>query len=234
MPLPSSPRAAVAYIRVSSDHQAESGLGLDAQRAAIQAAAQRYGLQIVSTFEDAGISGAKGLQERPGLLDAVNTLKRGYVLLIAKRDRLARDVVALALIERLITRKGARILSAAGEGTDSDDPTALLMRRIVDAFGEYERLLIGSRTKAALKAKRAQGLRAGNVPFGYQLAEDGQRLLVCAEEQAVIATIRVLRANRRSLRAIAGELNERGLRTRSGTAWRHEYVVKVLRSAAIL
>ena len=110
-------------------------------------------------YQDAGLSGSKGIEDRPGLLDAVNALKRGDTLLIAKRDRLGRDVVAVALIERLIAHKGARVVSAAGEGTDSDEPTALLMRRIVDAFGEYERLLIGSRTRAALKAKRAQGLR---------------------------------------------------------------------------
>jgi DNA invertase Pin-like site-specific DNA recombinase len=69
-----------------------------------------------------------------------------------RKDRLGRDVVAVALVERLISRKGARLVSAAGEGTDSDDPTAILMRRIVDAFSEYERLLIGARTKAALRA----------------------------------------------------------------------------------
>lgn len=60
------------------------------------------------------------------------------------------------------------MVSAAGEGTDSDNPTDILMRRIVDAFGEDERLLIGARAKAALRAKRAQGLRAGDVPFGFR------------------------------------------------------------------
>src|SRR5206468_4066133 len=72
-----------------------------------------------------------GSCSRPVLLDAVAALKRGDVLLIAKRDRLGRDVIAVAMIERLIERKGARVVSAAGEGTDSNDPTVMLMRRIV-------------------------------------------------------------------------------------------------------
>ena len=222
---------AVAYLRCSTDHQVDSGLGLDAQRRAIEQAAARQGLTIAATFEDAGLSGSKDIEDRPGLLDAVNALKRGDVLLIAKRDRLGRDVVAIALIERLITRKGARVLSAAGEGTDSDDPTALLMRRIVDAFGEYERLIIASRTKAALRAKRAQGLRAGNVPFGFSADENG-RLVPHEDEQRTLAAIQACRAARLSLRETAAELNRLQFRTRSGAAWRHEYVVKVLRTAA--
>jgi site-specific DNA recombinase len=224
-------RRGIGYVRVSTDQQAGSGLGLDAQRHAIQQAAERGHIALAAVYEDAGISGAKDIADRPGLLDAVNALKRGDVLLIAKRDRLGRDVVAVALIERLIARKGARVLSAAGEGTDSDDPTAMLMRRIVDAFGEYERLLIGARTRAALRAKRAQGLRVGNVPFGYTLGDDREALVPCVEEQAVLVAIRLLRGEGRSLRAVASALNEQGLRTRFGTTWRHEYVANLLKPA---
>ena len=81
------------------------------------------------------------------------------MLLVAKRDRLGRDVIAVAMIERLIAKRGARVVSAAGEGTDSDDPSALLMRRLIDSFAEYERALIAARTRAALAAKRRRGER---------------------------------------------------------------------------
>jgi len=230
---PSVARRGIGYVRVSTDQQAGSGLGLDAQRHAIEQAAQRGQIALAAVYEDAGISGAKDIADRPGLLDAVNALKRGDVLLIAKRDRLGRDVVAVALIERLIARKGAKVCSAAGEGTDNDDPTSLLMRRIIDAFGEYERLLIGARTKAALRAKRAQGLRAGNVPFGFTADASG-RLVSDESEQRSIAAIRECRASRLSLRDTAAELNRRQLLTRNGTPWRHEYVVKVLRAGGAL
>jgi DNA invertase Pin-like site-specific DNA recombinase len=227
---PQTPKA-IGYIRVSSESQAESGLGLDAQRRAIAAAANRLEVPLVGTFQDAGLSGSLAVEARPGLVDALAALGRGDTLLIAKRDRIARDVLTAAMVERLVARKGAKIVSAAGEGTESDDPTAILMRRIVDAFSEYERLLIGARTKAALRSKRAQGKRAGNVPYGFRLASDGQTLLTADAERAVLAVIQECHAARYSLREIAGELNRRGLRTRQGSPWRHQYVANLVATA---
>ena len=215
---------AYGYLRVSTDAQADSGLGLEAQRSAITAAAGRLGLDLGDVFTDAGLSGALELEDRPGLFAAVNALKRGDVLLVAKRDRLGRDVVAVAMLERLTARKGARIISAAGEGTEGTDAASMLQRRILDAFGEYERLIIGQRTKAALKAKRDRGERAGNIPFGYSLNADGRTLDANADEQHVIGLLRELKAAGYTLRQIADELNRQGFTTRRGTAWRHQYV----------
>ena len=215
---------AYGYLRVSTDAQADSGLGLEAQRSAITAAAGRLGLDLGDVFTDAGLSGALELEDRPGLFAAVNALKRGETLLVAKRDRLGRDVVAVAMLERLTARKGARIISAAGEGTEGTDAASMLQRRILDAFGEYERLIIGQRTKAALKAKRDRGERAGNIPFGYSLNADGRTLDANADEQHVIGLLRELKAAGYTLRQIADELNRQGFTTRRGTAWRHQYV----------
>ena len=215
---------AYGYRRVSTDSQADSGLGLDAQRSAILAAAARHGLELVDVFTDAGLSGALELENRPGLFAAVNMLKRGDVLIVGKRDRLGRDVVAVAMLERLAARKGARILSAAGEGTEGTDAASMLQRRILDAFGEYERLIIGQRTKAALAAKRARGERAGNLPFGHSLNADGRTLDANAAEQRVLGLLRELKAAGYTLRQIADELNAQGFTTRRGTAWRHQYV----------
>ena len=215
---------AYGYLRVSTDAQADSGLGLEAQRSAITAAAARLGLDLGDVFTDAGVSGALELEDRPGLFAAVNALKRGDTLLVAKRDRLGRDVVAVAMLERLTARKGARIISAAGEGTEGTDAASMLQRRILDAFGEYERLIIGQRTKAALKAKRDRGERAGNIPFGYSLNADGRTLDANADEQHVIGLLRELKAADYTLRQIADELNRQGFTTRRGTAWRHQYV----------
>lgn len=122
------------------------------------------------------------------------------------------------------------MVSAAGEGTDSDDPAALLMRRLIDSFAEYERALIAARTRAALAAKRRRGERvSGLVPFGHQLAVDGRRLLVDDSEQRTIETIGALRDAGGSLRGIADQLNRDGLRTRAGSLWRFEYVRRVLK-----
>jgi DNA invertase Pin-like site-specific DNA recombinase len=165
------PGRAVAYLRVSTEQQAESGLGLEAQRVSVTAAAARLGLTLVETCVDAGTSGSLAMEDRPVLLEAIARLKRGDVLLVAKRDRLGRDVIAVALIERLIAKRGARFVSAAGEGTDSTDPSGLLMRRLIDSFAEYERLMIATRTRAALAAKPRRGeWVSGVIPFGYRLA----------------------------------------------------------------
>lgn len=217
------PRA-LGYLRVSTDQQADSGLGIEAQREAVLKTAARLGLPLVEVFIDAGLSGALDLENRPNLFAAVQGLKRGDVLIVAKRDRLGRDLVGVAMIERQIEKKGARIVSAAGEGTDGTDAGAMLQRQILDVFAEYERRLIGQRTKAALQAKRARGERAGNVPFGYQLGDDGQTLEKCEAEQAALAILEELRAAGFSLRQVAAELNRQGFTTRRGTAWRHQYV----------
>ena len=150
------------------------------------------------------------------MLDAIAALKKGDVLVVAKRDRLGRDPIKVAMIESAVARKGARIVSAAGEGTDGDDPASVLMRRMIDAFAEYERLLIGARTKAALGAKKARGERTGSVPYGYTMAADGVHLEAVSEEQEVITEARRLHGAGQSLRAIARELEHQGFVSRTG------------------
>jgi DNA invertase Pin-like site-specific DNA recombinase len=219
----------VVYLRVSTEEQGESGLGLEAQLAACQACAARQGTPIAAIFQDE-TSGGLSLDKRPVLLEAITALGRGDSLLVAKRDRLSRgDVIAGAMIEAAVRRRSARVLSAAGEGTDSDEPSAVLMRRMIDAFAEYERLLIGARTKAALKVKAARGERYGQVPYGRRLAADGRRLEVDQTEASAIAAMLELRAAGRSVRAIARELDARGHRTKGGRPWRQSTVHDVLR-----
>jgi DNA invertase Pin-like site-specific DNA recombinase len=215
---------AVGYRRVST---ADQGLGLDAQTVAIEAAAIRLGLPLGQTFTDAGLSGGLPLDKRPALMDALGALRRGDVMIVAKRDRLGRDLLNVAMIERLVERKGGRIVSGAGEGTDDDGPSGVLMRQICDSFSQYERALIGVRTKAALKAKRAKGERAGNVPYGFRLADDDdqrQRLEHDPDERRVLGLVHQLRADGLTLRAVADRLNVAGITTRRGTPWRHQYV----------
>jgi DNA invertase Pin-like site-specific DNA recombinase len=207
---------AVLYIRVSTEDQ---NLGPDAQRAAAARWATANGVEISAEHEDHGLCGELDLTERPGLLAAVDDLARvgATILLVAKRDRLSRgDPVATAMIERLVQRTGARVVSAAGEGTDSDDPGAVLMRRLVDAFAEYELRIIRARTRAALAVKRSRGeYTGGEAPFGFTSNATG-KLEPHPGEQQVIAAARRLREQGLSLRAIAAELDQAGLRSREG------------------
>ncbi len=180
------------------------------------------------------------MDRRPGLLDALAALGPGDVLLVAKRDRLGRDPIVVAMIEAAVGRQGGRVISAAGEGTDGDDPTSVLMRRIVDAFAEYERLVIKARTRAALGAKRRRGQRVGSVPLGFDLADDGERsksgrplaLVANPVEVATLEMIRRMRAGGASLRGIAAELDRRGIGPkRGGGRWSHSAVVRILERA---
>ena len=217
-----------AYCRCSTDDQAESGAGLAAQRDACRGWAEKQGQEVAAFFADESVSGSKSLEHRPALLELLGSLKTGDVVLVAKRDRVARDVVVSAMTEAAIQRKGARLVSAAGEGSEDDSPAGLLMRRLVDSFSEYERAVIASRTKAALGAKRARGERVGQVPYGHHLAADGVHLEVDNLEQAVIAEARRLSDSGLSLRAVAAELLRLGHLSRTGKPFAHPQIKNML------
>jgi len=221
-------KRAVAYIRVSTDEQS---LGPDAQRAAILAWAVAQGVTVTSWHADLGVSGGLSPERRPALLAALDALTAtGSGLLVAsKRDRLGRDLVGTALLERLAERAGARVVTADGIGA-GDTPEAGLMRGLVDAFAQYERLVIKARTKAALNVKRNRGERTGQLPFGYGLDPDGVRLVALPAEQAVINRVHSLRADGVTMRAIVARLNADGAPCR-GSRWHLSLVARLSRVA---
>ena len=219
----------VVYRRVSTDEQAASGLGLDAQLEAATAYANRLGLEVAGVYTDAGVSGGAPLDSCYALLCALDALEPGDRLVVAKRDRLGRDALRCATIERLVNRAGATVESAAGEG-NGDGPADLLMRRMVDAFAEYERQLISARTRAAMRAKRARGESTGNPPFGYVARPDGKLAPLTGEIDVARAAVEA-RERGLSTRRIAVELTERGWRSRNGGAISHTAVQRMLNFA---
>jgi DNA invertase Pin-like site-specific DNA recombinase len=217
----------IGYVRVSTDQQVESGLGLEAQRKSIEKFAKNLNVTTYEIYSDEGVSGKLEVEDRPGILEAIASLTKGSMLVVAKRDRLGRDVFVVAMIERLVQKKGARIVSVAGEGTETDDPSSMLMRGMIDVFGQYERLIIGARTKAALKAKKDRGQRIGHIPFGKRLAEDGIHLLPDDGEREVLSFMSTLRACNNSIMKIANELNKHGKLNR-GAKWSKSSVHRLL------
>lgn len=226
----------VTYLRVSTDDQADSRAGLRAQVDACTIHAHRAGGEIVGPFADEGVSGALPIDKRPGLMAALAEIGKGDVLLIAKRDRLGRDIMVLATIEAMIRAKGARVVSAAGEGTGSDDPGDALLRMLIDAFAVYERLVIKARTSAALGAKRRRGERTGRIPFGFDLVDDGRRskegrpigLVPNPAEQSVIAEIRALADGGMLPAEIARDLQRRAVPSKTGARWSNMAVRRIL------
>jgi DNA invertase Pin-like site-specific DNA recombinase len=184
----------------------------------------------MAVYEDIGISGAANLDQRPGLLEALASLKRRTALLVVRRDRLARDTLTALMCERIAKKAGAVILSVAGE-SNGDGPEAVLMRTILDAFSQYERALIAMRTKAGLQRKRTKGERVGQVPYGKRLGADGVHLVDSPPEQAVMALVRELRASGLSYRQIVAVLNRQGLANRAGGRFQLTQVVRMLEAA---
>lgn len=220
------------YLRVSTDQQQESGAGLSAQEDACRLWAIRKGVAIEKIFVEEAVSGAATIDKRPVLQDTIAHIKKGDVLLISKRDRLGRDIRNLVKIEDQVRANGGRIISASGEGTESDSTNDIFMRGIFDLVSQHERNIIRDRTKAALQAKKARGERTGHVPFGYKLSEDGIHIEKDAREQDVLQQIRQLREDGFSTRAIAYELNCRGAFNRGGAKWNHASIHRAMMKLA--
>jgi DNA invertase Pin-like site-specific DNA recombinase len=220
------PPLVVGYVRVSTEEQS---LGPEAQRTALARWCTANSAELVATFEDLGVSGGIELDKRPGLIAALNALReqRATVLLVAKRDRLARNVLVAATVNHLAEKAGAQVISADGMG-NGNEPGARFQRNIDSAVAEHLRDLIRAHTRAAMAVKRARGERIGEVPFGYSLAADGVHLEPLEAEQVAIATVRALRRDGLSIRAIAAKLNADGIAAR-GARWHATSVARLLR-----
>jgi len=226
-------KQAIGYVRVSTDKQADSGHGINAQLDALTAWAEENGYTLAAVYTDAGVSGAADPSEREGLTDALAAIGAGDVLLIAKRDRLSRDRSTMGLLEYMINKAGGRIVSAAGEGTDTEDPlSALIQTTVYDLLAQMERVQASVRTKAALAAKRRRGeYTGGGVPYGQQLASCGVMLEPAPAEQEVIAAVLEYRAAGLSYPKIAARLAGQGFTTRKGGKFAAMSVSRIYKGA---
>jgi DNA invertase Pin-like site-specific DNA recombinase len=222
-----SSKVAVAYIRASKDDQK---LSPEAQRASIEAWAGREGVSVVAWHVDQGVCSVTPVAERPALLAAIAALREhgAGVLVVAKRDRIARDVVVGATVGRAVQAAGASLASAMGEG-NGDSPADAMMRGVVDVFAQYERDMIRARTRAALAVIRARGDKTGgSVPYGYTVGQDGRALVAVEGEQAVIRRARELSAEGRTLRAVAARLAADGFVSRTGGGFHAPQIARML------
>src|ERR1700724_1520808 len=209
---------AIGYARVSTDKQADHGVSLEAQETKIRAMATVQGAVVIELIVDGGES-AKDLK-RPGmerLLTLVDDRKVDTVI-IAKLDRLTRSVKDLAELLERFQRRGVSLVSVA-ESLDTGSAAGRLVINIMTAVSQWEREAIGERTRDALRHKRSNGERVGNIEFGYRLSPDRLHLEPNPTEQRALAEIRELRRQGHTLRGIAATLNHRGHLTRRGTQW---------------
>jgi DNA invertase Pin-like site-specific DNA recombinase len=205
----------LAYLRVSTDEQRDSGAGLAAQRAAILAECERRGWHLLDVIEDAGYS-AKDLK-RPGVRIALDVLADGGAdaLVVAKLDRLSRSMLDFASIMASAQKQGWGLI-ALDCAVDTTTPAGEAMANVLATFAQFERRLISQRTKDALAVKRAQGVRLGRP---RQLPG------------RVVNRVKREHDQGRTLAAIATGLNEDQIPTaQGGKQWWPSTVRAVLRS----
>lgn len=236
-PETAKPTRAVAYIRVSTEKQADGGVSLDAQKAKVEAYASLYNLTLAEVIVDAGVS-AKTL-DRPGLARALELLSTGVAdaLLVVKLDRLTRSVRDLGdLVERYFGPDGAALLSVA-ENIDTRTASGRMVLNILASVSQWEREAIGERTADALVQVKAEGVKLGGAALGWTRTEatdaDGRRVVLpVAEEAETVARIRDLRAAGNTLREIAAALDAEGRKTKKGGKWFASTVKNVLARVA--
>ena len=196
------PRRVLAYVRVSTTEQADSGAGLAAQRATIDAEVARRGWEAPEVFTDT--ASGKSLAGREGLDQALTVLDAGLagVLVVAKLDRLSRSLLDFASLMERSRRKGWALI-ALDLGVDTTTPAGEMVASLMATFAQYERRIIGVRTKEALAAKRAAGVRLGRP---RQVPDD------------VVNDILLARESGETYAAIADRLTSEGVPTVQGGA----------------
>jgi DNA invertase Pin-like site-specific DNA recombinase len=216
---PAKARRFIAYYRVSTDKQGQSGLGLDAQRKAVMDYLNGGAWELVAEFTEVE-TGKRA--DRPELQKALEACRKHKArLVIAKLDRLSRNLAFIATL-----------MDSGVEFVAVDNPHAnKLTVHILAAVAQHEREMISERTKAALQAAKARGQKLGN-PRIVETAMQGRAALAVAADQFTANVLPIIReiqaAGHASANAIATKLNERGVRSRRGGRWSHVQVGAIL------
>src|SRR6185295_7794415 len=206
-------KGAVAYYRVSTKQQQRSGLGIEAQRAAVARFAQAEQIRLLAEYVEAESGkGADALDRRPQLTAALAAARAAKCpVIVSKLDRLSRDV---AFISGLMAQRVPFIVTELGPDADP------FMLHLYAALAEKERRLISERTKSALGVKRAQGVKLGNPRNIRAAGERGRQALVRAANQFardILPAVNAIRnAGTTSLQGISDALNKQGIRTARG------------------
>lgn len=224
-------RPAIAYLRVSTARQGQSGLGLEAQREAVQRFAEAEGFILAETFQETESGkGADALDQRPQLRAALDAARRAKCpVIVAKLDRLSRNV---AFIAGLMAQRVPFIVAELG--TDADP----FMLHLYAALAEKERRLISERTKAALaRSKKSLGgyRLAGKVEGKEHIAAAAAALKVSVKARDSQLAPYVTAAQAQGITSqsgIARFLNDQGIATARGGKWSNVQVAALLKRLA--
>ncbi len=221
---------AIGYVRVSTEEQAREGISLENQRAKIAAYCDLNDLELVEILEDAGKSG-KDLN-RDGLQQLLEKMKHHNIeaLVVYKLDRLSRRVIDTLRLMELIEKHSVAFHSIT-ERVDTRTAMGRFFLNMMASLNQMERDLISERTRDALQLKIVKNERAGQVPYGWRLADDGKTLLANEKEQEAIRLIKELRGKGYNYSAICRELTRKGYRP-LGKQWHAQSVKNIIKKAA--
>lgn len=220
---------AIGYTRVSTDGQVADGVSLDAQQARIRAWCEANGYTLIGLHVDAGLSGSRS-DNRPALQAALTeACHHKAALIVYSLSRLARSTKDAITISERLAKSGADLVSLS-ERIDTTTAAGKMVFRMLAVLAEFERDQIAERTKGALSHMRNEGKRiSGRLPYGYDLAPDGQKLLPNPQEQEGLRLILALKKSGKGRRRIAAVLSKRRIPTKTGTAWSPQAVGAILK-----
>lgn len=228
---------AIGYRRVSTAGQIE-GEGLGVQADKIEAWCRYQQIDLVESFEDAGVSGAT--LDRPALRGALTKafeLGKEAVLVVAKLDRLGRNSIEVQTVLKQLTDAGVRVV-AIGDGLDSASGMGTsilkLLVSILASFGELEREVIKVRLlDGRRRAKTGKRVYSSEPQFGLEVANDGRSLVDSKTELAAIQRALALRTKSNSYRVIATTLDQEGYRPRRASRWQAAVVRRMIIRAQV-
>lgn len=219
---------AILYARFSPGKNKEKESGND-QLQELRHFCDKEGYEIEGEFVDENLTGKSA--DRPALWEAIESLKKGYILLARDMDRLARNTMLSINLEMTVASKGASIVTLKGTDSSDDSPEAVLMRRMMQCFAEFERANIARRTSAAMRLRLKRGLVVGgNQPYGWMRnPENVDELIKNSIEVAMIEKIHGFVAAGFTSISITGMLNERGYTKRNGSPWDRTTVSRIIK-----
>lgn len=225
---------AVIYARFSPRKNADASESNDFQLDKCRQYCEQHSYPVKSEHEDKALSGADA--DRPGLWQAIEALGKGTVLVVYKLDRLARDVYLSELLHREARKAGSSIEAVEG-GSNGETPEQTMIRQVLQVFAEYERKIIGIRTKQAMRRLQANGKTVSSrPPYGMEFDPESavpagkkmpERMRRCPEEQSIIKRIIAFSHKGLGLRAICRALAQQGIRHRGGVFY-HAQVKSIL------
>lgn len=224
-------KQAIGYVRVSTEQQASEGVSLEAQRAKIEHWCKANDYELVNVYVDAGISG-KSMDKRPGLLDALKSLKKGMALVSYSLSRLARSTKDALAIGEAVAKKKADMVSLT-EQIDTTTAAGKMMFQMLSVLAEFERNLVAERTTNALQHKKRTGQKYTNqTPYGFEAIEG--RLVQVQQEAEIVAEIQAARSSGSTLQSIADNLNGRGIPTKTGKTWAPATIHLLLKRSSLV